>query len=376
MATIFKYLKTYKYINFNQEEFNQIDALILTAIVYLPLPKLPRNDLKDNLFYLLEKFIEHPTAYKKCVMPNFDLKFARMLKDSTRFNYVKLYKYYEDLDESRQTQFRALTFVSSDKKNVFVSYCGTDTTLVGWKEDLNLSYQKETSAQKSAVAYLKEIASDFPDAHILVGGHSKGGNLAMYAASFVDEKLQDRIERVFNYDGPGFLKEVITSNGYQRTKHKITTFVPYYSIVGMLFEHEEKFKIINSGGGLLLNHSYYFWKIDDKDFEYTNKISRISLRTNMFINDAISQLSESEIRHFCANIYLLFTASGMKTTREIGNNLIKSLKLASNKFDEMSQKQQDNIFSIARVLFFSFIKPLNEKERKFKLKLFKKTKNN
>lgn len=375
MATIFKYIKRYKYIEFEKEEFNQIDALILTAIVYLPLPKLPKNDLKDNLCYLLDKFIEHPTAYKKCVMPNFDLKLARMLKDSTRYNYVKLYKYYEDLDESRQTQFRALTFVSSDRKNVFISYCGTDTTLIGWKEDLDLSYQKETSAQKSAVAYLKEIANDFPDARILIGGHSKGGNLAMYAASFVNADLQDRIERVFNFDGPGFLKDTINSKGYQRIKPKIISFVPYYSIVGMLFEHEEKFKIINSGGGLLLNHSYYFWKIIGKDFEYTNKISKISLRTNMFINDAISQLTETEIRHFCANIYLLFTASGMKTTREIGNNLIRSLKFASNRFDEMSQKQQDNIFAIARVLFFSFIKPLNEKEKKFKSLLFKKTKN-
>ncbi len=376
MAYLFKYLKNYKNISFQKEKFNNIDALILTAIVYLPLPRVPKPGFrkKDRLLALLNEFIDHPTAYKKCVMPNTDLKFARTVKDSKRFNSLELYHYFEDIDEYRQTQFKALTFINQERSGIFVAYCGTDTTLVGWKEDFDLAYQKETRAQNSAVEYLEKIAKDFPNMKILVGGHSKGGNLAMHAASFCHTDIQNRIVNVYNFDGPGFLPFSIHASGYQKIKNRITTYIPPYSIVGILFEHQEKFKIVKANGGLLLQHSFYYWQVDGTDFVYTNQISKISIRVNIAIRDALMHLSENEIKLFCGNVYELFTASGMKTTHEVFRDLWRSFSYASSRFNQMSTAQQDNLTKIFKRLFFSFFRPLNAQEIQHKNDLLKKIK--
>ena len=121
---------------------------------------------------------------------------------TNRFGSIELHDYINSVDTKTQTQFGAITF-SLDKNNHYVAFRGTDNTIVGWKEDLNLAVQQEVPAQKRATSYLSDIASKY-SGKLIVGGHSKGGNLALYSVFKAEKSIKDRIEKRVGFDGPGF----------------------------------------------------------------------------------------------------------------------------------------------------------------------------
>lgn len=153
----------------------------------------------------------------------------------------------------------AITVALGDGRH-FVAFRGTDGTLVGWKEDFNMAFTCPVPAQRLAAHYAASAMLRFPG-EFLLGGHSKGGNLAVYAAAFCPAALQERIAAVYNNDGPGFDAEVIALPGYQRICARVQTFVPQSSIVGMLLEHEEAYTIIHSTGDGFGQHNLYTWEV-------------------------------------------------------------------------------------------------------------------
>ena len=166
------------------------------------------------------------------------------LLNSRRFNSMKLFAYVNKIDEKTQTQFSAIT-IKINENELYISFRGTDNTLIGWKEDFNMGFVFPVPAQELAVDYIEKIASRHSE-NMLVGGHSKGGNLAVYSAAFCSEAVQNRIEIVYNFDGPGFDEKVLQKDGYKRICNKVNTFVPQSSVVGMLLNHEERYIIVHS----------------------------------------------------------------------------------------------------------------------------------
>lgn len=366
MANIFSYLRKYRGVSFTSENLTILDALVLTGIVYLPIPKRPTNELKeeDELLYLIKKFIDHPTAYKKCVMPSTELKFARTIIRCTRFNNIKMYGFVESIDSIEQKQFRACTYIKDDFKQIFIAFCGTDTTLVGWKEDFNMSFEKETPSQKLAIQYLENIAAKFPDTKIYIGGHSKGGNLAIHSALLAKKEVQDRIQYVFNFDGPGIQNEdTYHSESYNRMMNKIITIVPSYSMVGILFYPTKDFRIIHSSGVGIYNHAFYFWNTKDKDFYYAKRISRMSAKTSVVTKNAMKELSSKDREIFMDNFYALLTASGAKTTHAIVKDIFRALEGASDAFSNMDHETQDKMLNIFSKWISVYFRPMNAQEK-------------
>lgn len=194
------------------------------------------------------------------VLAKYDVDLLKLLAENRRYRNMKLTYYVNQIENESQMQFSAVT-VQISKKLHFVSYRGTDNTLVGWKEDFNMSFTCPVPAQKSAVEYLEQVASK-TTGELILGGHSKGGNLAVYAAAFCKQALQGRIATVYNFDGPGFSQKVIKAEGYINICNKVTTYVPQSSIVGMLLEHEEKYTIIHSNQLGIMQHDIYSWMVE------------------------------------------------------------------------------------------------------------------
>ena len=218
-----------------------------------------------------------------------------------------------------QTQFSAITFKLTED-TYFVVYRGTDNTLVGWKEDFNMSFVCPVPAQTLAVEYLEMIAKQF-DGKIIVGGHSKGGNLAVYAAAFCDPEIQERITMVYNYDGPGFTENVLAEEGYKRICGRIKTYVPQSSVVGMLLGHEEKYTIVHSSNPtMLLQHDTYTWDIRRNKFVYLETVTNSSKFIDSTLKGWMSSLDSARREKVVDTIYNILLQTKAKTIKDLSKN--------------------------------------------------------
>ena len=183
---------------------------------------------------------------------------------SQRFKNVEIAAFVAKYDHENEEQFSAVTFVLNqggllEKQQVFVAFRGTDDTIVGWKEDFNLAFLDKVPAQEDASAYLTRAALSFKKAELFIGGHSKGGNLALYAAAHLEEKAKKNLFAVYNFDGPGFSQETLDSDEFFSIKTKVHSVYPQFSIVGMLFHHYDSYKIVQSDEKLVMQHNPFSW---------------------------------------------------------------------------------------------------------------------
>ena len=243
------------------------------------------------------------------------------LEKSKRFGNVKIAKFVKESSEAEEKQFCAMTFIVSDRE-IFVAFRGTDETLTGWKENFNLSYE-ETPSQKRAVSYLEDIVTHTKK-EIIVGGHSKGGNLAMYAYVFSKKEVQEKIKKVYNNDGPGLRSK---ENTLQEIEKKITTFIPKSSIVGGLFENDSLIKIIESSSIGILEHDLYTWKINGSEIITTKDMDKKTKELCNYINEKLKEIPDEKKRSIIHFIYELLNSFGINDIEETINKLGKNNSL-------------------------------------------------
>ena len=231
---------------FDERPFSSVDSLILAWFSYfhlngafegaaageaLALTRLYRSELFDEMF---RDFWDAPST----------LRLFAAVTASRRFRDMRALHYVESFDSAEEKQFAAVSFQLTDNL-AYVAFRGTDSSLIGWKEDFSMAFKSPVPAQESAARYLSDTAKHLRGA-LLVGGHSKGGNLAVYAAAECDRAVQDRIVRVYSHDGPGFLESVLQSDAFRRIADRIEKTLPQSSVVGMLLEHQERYSIVRS----------------------------------------------------------------------------------------------------------------------------------
>ena len=255
MATVFDYIQWRGDLPFSQDPPNAVDALIFSGLAYV---KFVAEEEPVTLqeaamaFFALE---DH--ALRSRVQKDQDLLLAAA--ESKRFGQAKICMYRDILLPERETQFAAMTFLLDDG-SMALAFRGTDNTLVGWKEDLNMSFQQTIPAQRLAQSYVRDAALEYPRPMHLCG-HSKGGNLAVFAAARSSPMIQEHIVSVYNNDGPGFTEYLMGDPGYLAIVPKIRTFVPQSSVIGMLLGHEEPYTVIQSKSIGLLQHDLYTWDV-------------------------------------------------------------------------------------------------------------------
>lgn len=322
MPTIFNYLDWRGDLTFENDGFNNVDALILSLLSYFDFERVVPPEAGSGV--LLEDAARDCFTRKngdsEMNMPQ-DKDLLQSLVAHKRFCGVKLHAFVNEVDFETQKQFSAVT-VEMGNGECFYSFRGTDNTLVGWKEAFNLSFMT-VPAQQRAVRYMREVSAVLPG-KIRTGGHSKGGNLAIYSAAFSGEDVQNRLLSIHNFDGPGFNSAVLRCADYLAIRDRLQTFIPQSSVVGMLLEHEDDYKIVSSRQVGFLQHDLYSWDIETTDFVYLTEVTRSSRFLDSTLKYWIGQLDSEQRGQFIDAIYSVFLSTDVRTIREFTDNWLKN----------------------------------------------------
>lgn len=316
MPNMLDYLEWRGDLTLEQSPFCQVDNLILSQLAYVPMDGIvPEEfDQRIRLAEAAERFLSLPFAEKRLLFQE-DKRLLATLAVSPRFRDMELTGYASTLDFRREEQFAALT-VRVAPEVWFVAYRGTDTTIAGWKEDVNMSFLTPVPAQTDAVAYLHRMA-EVLEGELILGGHSKGGNLAVYAGVFCREEIQRRILRIYNNDGPGFLEGVTRQEPFQRMQERIETYLPQSAVVGMLLEHQENYSVVDSDKMGLLQHDAYSWQVRRDSFIRLEEVSPGSYLLDKTLTNWLSGLTAEERETFVETLFSLLEKTGARTLQDL-----------------------------------------------------------
>ena len=337
MADLFDYLLWRGDLTFSQLPPTAVDALIFSALAYIRFGGSVESqpDTPVGLREAAEDFFALEDRDDRIRTKN-DLTLLLMAAKSRRFGAAQLYQYRDILEPENETQFAAVTFLLDDG-SAFLAFRGTDYSLIGWKEDFNMSFQDTVPAQRLALAYTREVASKqlLP---LRLGGHSKGGNIAMFAAIKADPVIRQRILGVYNNDGPGFGKFLMEDAAYREMVPRLHTFVPQSSVIGMLLEHEEPYVIIKSKQVGLLQHEIYSWELEGPRFVLMEEITAGSHMLNLTIKSWLSDMSPADRNQVVDSLFDLLSAGNVESAKDIihPRNIRNYFKMLSQ--DEQMRK--------------------------------------
>jgi hypothetical protein len=246
-------------------------------------------------------------------------------------------------------QFAAMVF-SMGKKHHYIAFRGTDTHLIGWQEDLWMSFMDEIPAQRTAAAYAQEIFKDF-DGKYYLGGHSKGGNLAVYAAVKASYEQRKRINTIFNHDGPGFQSTFIETEEYQQLIKKIRIFIPKSSIVGILLEHGGDYSVVESKQISILQHDPFSWDIEGSHFVYGEGLSKGVLAIKTAIRSWLAEVPKEERESFVKGFCEIIGATGAKTLEDLTHDKLQSASAILKAYSHMSKESKANLKKTMDIFF-------------------------
>lgn len=343
MATLLDYIVWRGDLSFRERPFNEVDNAILSQLAYFNY-----NDVSDGepltLTEVYRRFVmlENPFEYV-AIDP---LPALAACAGTDRFGSVLVSDFVNIIDSEQEIQFSAVTFHLEDG-SLFVAYRGTDNTIVGWREDMNISYVKESPAQKEAVSYLNRIAAAYYRP-IWVGGHSKGGNLAIYAAAFCDKAVRERIIRVYSNDGLGFNRHVTSEPGYQSILPRVQLIMPEGSVICILFSNKEERELIQSTGETgMEQHDPYTWKVLCDHFLPATEQGDNSIFLDETLALWLDNMDDEQRKTFVSSVFDVLEASGAKTLEEINRNkliyLNDILKAAARQSNEVKETVADSL---------------------------------
>ncbi len=354
MANILDYIYWRGDLPFSVSPFNEVDALIFSWVVYADFKGIVPGRM--NLWMSLKKATEifeevHDyEAEKKSV--SFTKSSSTILSAMARckrYENIQLGFYRERFDSQTAMQFAAMTIQLSDRQ-LFVAYRGTDQTITGWKEDFNMSYLEQVPSQEEARKYLCEVAS-YWDGEILVGGHSKGGNLAIYAAVNVPDSIHRKIKAIYNNDGPGFGENTLDSESYAKMAERIYTYVPRTSIIGMLLDHHKEYQIVKSDQKGIQQHDALSWQVLGSHFITLDTTSFSSQLTESMMASWLEQMDNTQKEVFIDALFSLLEASGARTLTELVSGGVKNISIAVRTLKEMPKEERNTMVSVLSQLF-------------------------
>jgi hypothetical protein len=348
MATIFDYLTWRGDLTFKQSPFNPVDNIIFALLSYLPFDGIVPGPAEKKAIPLAEAANRLEASQAANPAPEQYLMFKEnplllsALAVSERYRNLGLTGYVNHIDISREKQFAALTILNGGR-SAYIAYRGTDNTLVGWKEDFNMSFSPQVPSQAEAVSYLETMANRLRARTLLAGGHSKGGNLAVYAASFCNPRVQRRIAGVYNNDGPGFHPSVLAGKGYKLIRNRIHSFIPQSSVIGMLFEHDDDYTVIKSSQTGLMQHDIYSWEVTRNDVVSLDTVTQGSLFIDRTLKEWIYGLTADQRKRFIDALYEILSATEAKSLPELTANWLKNARIMMQSFNNIEEPTKDLI---------------------------------
>ena len=343
MSNIVDYIKWRGDLSFEESPMNEIDNLIMARISYLPYEKVQFRDM-IGFEKLAEEFLKlEPEDFHQID----DIDLIKELAKSERFRSMKFSDQRLKFSEKEEMQFFAVT-VWLPNGELFISYRGTDATLVGWKEDFNMSFMSNLPSQKEGVDYIEYVGKKYPFKKIRVGGHSKGGNVAVYSGIFANAKIQKRIIEITSADGPGFDKDIIETNEYQAILNKIHTYIPQSSIIGRLLEHEEEYRIVESIQKGIMQHDIYSWQVEGPKIKSIEEVTNQSEMINGVVRSWLKSTSPEQRKNFIDIIFQILNTTNVHSVHQLS---IKNLGKVMDTYKNMEENEKQEIKDILKILF-------------------------
>ena len=236
---------------------------------------------------------------------------------------------------------------------MYLSFRGTDDSLAGWKEDFEMACMPEVPAQKKALEYTSVVAKQFPRKRLRLGGHSKGGNLAIYAAVFSPEKLQLRMTEIWSNDGPGFHMDLLNLPEYKRIEEKVHSIVPKSSVVGMLLEHAENYTVVDSDQLGLMQHDGFSWQVMGNHFVTLRQVTCQAHISDQELRKWVHSLSVEQREKFVTAMFDILTASGAETLTDLKSEKFKAAGAMVKAMKDLDKETRDGLLNFMKILFKS-----------------------
>jgi Protein of unknown function (DUF2974). len=362
MPNILDYLDWRGDLEFQRDPLNEVDNLVFSVLSYMDFAgAVPTTEEAGSvsLADAAETLKQMPEQITAPITSTFFSRLPVLLEKcagSARYRDVRLSHYVNRVSFDEAEQFSALVF-STDDTTHFVAFSGTDDTLVGWKEDLEMSFRDVVPAQRSAVEYLELVMSHLPGVFYL-GGHSKGGNLAVFAGANISSEMQPSILLMYNNDGPGFQRAVIESPGYQRVANKILTFLPKSSVVGMLLNQSGHYHVVDSDETGFMQHNAFSWEVIGRTFVYQEGLSTASLKFNSALREWLDTVSLEEREDFVTVLFTILEATGARTLKDFTQDKLTNAKAMIATFKQLEPETQGLMKSLLETFFSEIQKVL------------------
>ena len=334
--------------------FNEIDSMILARFSYLIFNKIKMNEIEtiESISNKMKDFENKEFRF------NGDKELITKLGKSERFKKMKVTDFIEKNERQIEKQFGAITIHNSDTE-MYISYIGTDSTIYGWKEDFNMSFMDYVPCQIDGKNYFENIAQKYANKKIRVGGHSKGGNVAIYASIMSSKEIQNRIIKVYNYDGPGFNKKLVERYADEPILNKIETYIPQDSIIGRIMEHKEKCEIIDSTEKGIMQHDIYSWQVLKDDLVKLESVTEDSEIFNKTLNDWLENTTPEQRKLFLDGIFDLFYSTKAETFGELYKNLSENVRIIYKKYQDIEEEDRKTIIKMLKIFakaYFTYSK--------------------
>lgn len=358
-----------EYVNTTSKKIDtnrHLDALILAQSIYFEFEKIPFFNEKLPLKIAdleKEKASEAFRLGEKSVFKKNHVHFINALIQNPVFQNVQIVDFQNQLVEEIDKQFAAITYLVNGNK-LFIAFRGTDSTMIGWKEDFNMMYSEYVPSQLSAKAYLEQMASQYPY-EVTVSGHSKGGNIAVYAATTCKEEYVNRIKKVYNFDGPGFPIEFANSERYNNILKITEKYVPQFSFFGTLMNSSEPIFVIKSSSVSLYQHDPYSWLIKEGELIRVNEISPISRQLSNSISTWLKTVSKEQRERATDELFQGFKRLNICTIDDLRNFLsIQSIKDISIVYNSVDPEIRSYVIEISKELLRLFLFDREKEENK------------
>ena len=353
-GTIIDYLKEYAAVSLKDEPMNDVDSLVLCQFSYLKFDGLVPSATADEKPVSLQQLYEHPDYEKLYGDERYEKENRALfeaMRKCVRFRNMKLNCYINIIGNQAdfETQFSAVTFLLEDGA-MYVAYRGTDETIVGWKEDFNMAFLSPVPGQELAIKYLNMVTERLPR-DFYVGGHSKGGNLAVYAAMNCAPQVQDRILKIYSMDGPGFRPEVLEKCNYGKIEERTCKILPHSSLVGMLFEKDIRYQVVESRTFGLAQHNPFTWLVRDGAFVTVSDIYETRRFVDNTVNEWILSLDEQSLRTFVDTLFQILSASEADNLIDFTANLKRSMTGILGAMKDVDEDTQKALRQTMKALF-------------------------
>lgn len=351
MKDIVEYIKETSNTTLAEADFNEVDSLVLSQFSYLKFDGIVPGIGKERAVSVEEiakhTLFENLFSDERYAKDNRAL-FSAMLQ-SERYRTMKLNFYVNMVDPAWEIQFSAITCLFQNGM-IYVAYRGTDESLIGWKEDFNMGFLTPVPAQEKAVQYLNHVSEYFAG-NFIVGGHSKGGNLAVYSAMKCRESVRNRIIKIYSHDGPGFRKEFLQSGEYDKISDRVCKLLPHSSVVGMLLQQQEHYEVIECRSVGLFQHNPFNWIVEKGHFRQVDNIDMGTRILDDGLNKWASSLDKEQLQEMVDALYQVISATEATTLLELTHDWKKNAAIMTAAVKDMNPETKKMIKQVVKALF-------------------------